>query len=122
MVLRARIHPTDCREPRIWSRTRASSSGACPGWHARSRRLTFAPLVPAGPTGPGGPCVRNHVRGCPAAAKARQRPGPRLSVLLWRALPPTLPFPKPLPSEEYLLELQPALCHQNYPEGQAESI
>lgn len=31
-------------------------------------RLTFAPLMPAGPTGPGDPCMRNHISQCPEPA------------------------------------------------------
>lgn len=64
--VRARIYPTDCRGPRIWSGTGQKrdiffTCKGCP-------RLTFAPLMPIGPTGPGGPCMRNHISQCPESA------------------------------------------------------
>lgn len=121
MLLRARIYFTVCREPRIWGRT-GQNRGIFPGGGGTqgmplTHLCAFAacwshwsrwPLCEK----PHEPVFRHLPSLCQGTAQTSQI----------RCAPHTLPSPKTLPSAGYLLELQPALCHRNYPEGQAESI
>lgn len=85
-------------------------------------RLTFSPLMPAGPTGPGGPymikamCDAQHLPAPCWGTVSRPVTSPAMGSTSHLVL-----FSELLPTQAHLPNCQLALSLQNHPEGKAEN-